>query len=150
MEKKPNGRPTKWAPEINDMIVEFFSAEPNREVERVNRKTGAAYSELVPNPLPHLSAFAREIGVSHDTLCEWAKEENREKYPGFSEAYKKAKQLQKEFLIENGLNGLYNPAFAIFTAKNITDMRDRQEHELSGKDGGPVSILGIEYSKPKP
>jgi hypothetical protein len=47
-------------------------------------------------------------------------------------AYNKAKEYQKFFLIENALAGLYNPTAFIFTAKNITDMRDQQEVKHSG------------------
>ena len=50
----------------------------------------------------------------------------------FSETMKKARELQKEFLIHNSLQGLYNSTAFIFTAKNITDMRDKQEIEHSG------------------
>ena len=123
------GRPTKYKEEYCEEIVKYFSVEPYREV--IVTTEGKNFSKedvkLVPNQLPFLSAFARHIGVTHDTLIEWTNV-----HPEFSEAYKKAKELQKEFLIENGLQGLYNPAFAIFTAKNITDMRDKQEIEHSG------------------
>ena len=76
-----------------------------------------------------LSNFAHKIGVCHDTLLEWCK-----RHPEFSEAYTCAKELQKQHLIECGLLGLFNSKFAIFTAKNITDMRDKQEieHDIKG------------------
>ena len=48
----------------------------------------------------------------------------------FSVAYSISKELQKEFLITNGLLGLYDSSFAKFTAKNITDMGDEQNLNL--------------------
>ncbi len=74
---------------------------------------------------PFLFEFAHEIGVSDRTLERWAK-----KHKEFCRAYKEAKELQKNFLIINGLLGLYKPAFAIFTAKNITDMRNEKSLNL--------------------
>ncbi len=122
-------RPTKYKLEYCEEIIGYFSAKPFDEVD-------TPYGpKKVANPMPTFHGFAQFIGVNEDTVVEWSK-----KFPEFSAAYKKAKALQKWFLIENGLNGVYNPAFAIFTAKNITDMRDKQEVEHTGKDGEPMKI----------
>jgi len=115
--KHPGGRPTKYKPEYCKKIIEFFSKQPIRFID------GKPYA----NELPFLTAFAREIDVDIDTMEEWTK-----KHVEFSGAYKRAKELQKEFLINNGLVGLYNSTFAIFTAKNITEMRDVKEHDIGG------------------
>jgi hypothetical protein len=72
--------------------------------------------------MPFLSEFAGKIGVNVAILEKWAK-----RHKEFGQAFIRAKELQKEFLITNGLLGLYNPTFSIFIAKNITDMRDRPE-----------------------
>lgn len=104
------GRPTKYEPQYPQLLLDYFHEEI---FER--------------QKLPFLSRFAREVaGVCQDTAIEWTK-----KYPEFSEAYKKAKDMQKEYLIEQGLSGKINTVFAIFTAKNITDMRDKNETELT-------------------
>ena len=116
---KKTGRPTKYKPEFPALLLDYF-----HETIYERKK------------LPFLSLFARQYaGVCEDTAIEWTKV-----HPEFSEAYKKAKDMQKEFLIEQGLEGNYNTAFAIFTAKNITDMRDKQEVEHSGKDGEPMKM----------
>lgn len=130
-EKNKGGRPTKYKPEYCQEIIDFFSTEPSREVEITNRnKKGEEWTTYkeVANPIPFLSAFARKIGVCHDTLLEWASV-----HGDFSVAYNKAKALQKEFLIQNGLKGFYPPASFIFTAKNITTMKDKNETEHSGQ-----------------
>ena len=129
------GRPTKYKPEYCQEIIEFFSIPPSREVEVVQYdKSGNDHVtyQTKANPIPFFAAFARKIGVNDDTIVEWEKV-----HPEFSAAYKKAKELQKEFLIENGLAGLYNATFAIFTAKNITDMRDVRDfnNNVILKDG---------------
>jgi len=128
--KHAGGAPSKYKDKFCDDIIDFFSADPNREIEiACTNKNGSEYTrhEQRANKFPFFSAFARKIKVSMDTLTEWKKV-----HPEFSLAYKGCKSLQKEFLIENGLNGLYATGAYCFTAKNITDMRDKQEVEHSG------------------
>lgn len=128
------GRPTKYKPEYCEAIETFFNVEPweDVEIEYTNKKGDTwTKTDRRANRIPTFHAFAASIGVNEDTVVEWAKH-----HDDFSAAYKRAKELQKWFLIENGLNNLYNATFAIFTAKNITDMRDRQE--VTGAEGGPV------------
>lgn len=120
-------RPTKYKSKYRNLLLDYFSIRPYREVnEQKVAKNGVLSVQKVrkPNKFPTFSAFASEIGVSRDSLHEWAKPENREKYEGFSDTYKQAKGLQKDIIIQNGLLGLYNSRFAIFTAKAITDMKD--------------------------
>ena len=122
-QKHPGGRPTKYKASYCQAIVEYFE----REAEKVR--------------VPFLSAWARNVaGVCEDTAIEWTK-----KHEEFSEAYKKAKDIQKEVLILGGLTGRFNPTFAIFTAKNLTDMRDK--HEIDHTSGGE-RIEGFNYVKP--
>jgi hypothetical protein len=156
MNKKHNkgGRPTKFDLKYNDELIEFFSIPPTREIEVTKTdKKGNQYStyEIVPNELPTFGAFAHKINVNLDTLNEWQKESNKEKYPRFSESYKRAKTLQKNFLIQNGLSGKFNSTFSIFVAKNITDMRDNKNLDITS-DGEPIKgiqyiVLGVVFAK---
>lgn len=105
------GRPTKYSNDIPDKMIEWFEREPKFEV---------VGDVKIPPYLPTFERFAtRVMRVSVDTLHEWTLH-----YPAFSEAYKHCKNIQKEHLIQYGLNGLYNPAFAKFVAINCTDMSD--------------------------
>lgn len=103
---------------------------------------------MIPNKMPTLFGFSRKIGVNYSTVWRWSSsgeveeiqkkidlaisrgETNVEDFTSakdlmsFCNAYKEAKELQKEFLISVGLSGAANAPFAIFTAKNVTDMRD--------------------------
>lgn len=135
-EDSGSGRPTKWYPEINAELVEFFSGERYRETEIIT--TGKndyqkVETKLIPNELPTFERFAHNHDLNGDTLVEWAKKENQDKYPGFSAAYACAKQLQRDFLMQNGMMGLYNPQFTIFVAKNVTDMKDKQETDITSQ-----------------
>ncbi len=131
VKKRGKGRPTSYREEYCELMVDFFSEDPYREVETTHHdKKGGSWttSEDKANDMPMFSKFALKIGVCHDTLCEW-----RKVHRDFSEAYKKCKGLQEYFLMINGLKGLYVPSFSIFTAKNICLWRDRQEIEHSGE-----------------
>ncbi len=132
--KSKGGRPTKYKPEYCAALIAFFSGPPNRKEvmevstnDTVNSKGGTSRFkkekyQLVPNDPPFFEDFAKSIDVSDDSIVNWAK-----KFPEFLVAYNRAKFLQKRFLIINGLAGCYPPASYIFTAKNVTDMRDKQE-----------------------
>lgn len=79
--------------------------------------------------IPFFSRFAREVTkCSEDTLINYAKEDKE-----FLVAYKQCKQIQKEILIEGGLNGMFNATAYIFTAKNITEMRDNKDDDKKKK-----------------
>ena len=139
-----NGRPTKYKPEYDTEIVEYFEEDPFREITEVveGKNWSKETIKEVSNKLPTFEAFASKIDVHVDTMIEWTKQ-----HESFSESYKKAKQLQKDFLIQNGLRGLYPAAAFCFVAKNCTDMRDKQEIEHSGT----VSIaqqIKAAYDKP--
>jgi hypothetical protein len=131
MPKHPGGRPSKYDPKYCAELVSFFSVEPYRkEVSEKSKeyfadgkvkKTSEKY-RFVPSDMPTFARFARKIGVNPDTLHEWKKN-----HPEFSEAYNDAKELQKHFLVTIGLAGAAPPASFIFVAKNVTDMRDKQE-----------------------
>jgi hypothetical protein len=133
--KHPGGRPTKYKAEHATDIIKWFSVPKHTQFmkkEITIESTGRHECEyqMVASDLPTFEGFARSIGVNGDTVVEWAKGEDENddlKYPEFSAAYKVAKDLQREFLIDNGLKGLYPPASFIFTAKNVTTMRDVQE-----------------------
>lgn len=137
VKKKKMGRPLSYKPEYCQRIVEYFDIEPYREVEtNYTYKNGdtVTKTELRANDLRFFSGFARSIGVVQPTLQSW-----RETYPDFSVAFKKAKELQEEHLITNGLQDTFAQAFAIFTAKNILGWRDKTEVEHSGN----LTLQGI-------
>jgi hypothetical protein len=113
------GRPTKWKPEFPNLILEYFETKADN------------------GELPMLSEFTRKVmGVSEQTALRWLQDDDTtlsdEEKEAFSESYKKAKEIQKEVLIRQGLKSKFNPVMAIFTAKNMTDMRDVVESKHTG------------------
>jgi hypothetical protein len=118
------GRPTSYRPEYCDEIIEYFDV-PFSEQKLVGKVTGKnnytkeEYKE-VGCPMRFLSGFARHIKVDTSTLFEWCN-----KHPEFSKAFTRAKELQAEMLHSNSLKGLYDARYAVFSAKNMTEWRDK-------------------------
>lgn len=153
------GRPSLFRKEYVDQLIEFFSVEAFRkevmsesvEYDAQGKVKKASRSmQRVPNKMPSLLGFAKSIGVDYNTVLRWTERvediekmtererelegwtlDEYENYDAFRRAYKRAKELQKEFLIEAGMSGGAPPAFAIFVAKNITDMKDKTESEVT-------------------
>lgn len=133
----PKG-PSKYDPKLCQELVDFFDVEPYEELEVKNHdKNGKEWFtyELRPNDLPHLSGFAKKIGVNTCTLSDWAN-----KYPEFSDALKRAKELNEQMLTVNALRGLYNSTFSIFTAKNKFGWRDEQHLKTEQKDEKQITV----------
>jgi hypothetical protein len=125
------GAPTLYKPEYCEQLIEWFSGEPYRVEEIPHYRNGQVSwidKKLIPNKLPTFHTFATHIGVTPQVIPDWAK-----RHEEFGRAYAYAKELQKYFLIENGLNGIYNAAAFTFVAKNITDMHDKHEIESTGE-----------------
>lgn len=134
------GRPTKYKPEYCEAIIDFFDQEPYTDVkiDHYDKKTGeiVVWTDIkrMPNKLPTLRDFAKSIKVGVRTVYEWIDEKSGSYQKEFSQTFTQAKDIRKWFLIQNGLQGLYNPLFAKFTAINITDMRDKQDIGLNASE----------------
>ncbi|MHC4241420.1 MAG: hypothetical protein ACYSU4_03385 [Planctomycetota bacterium] len=130
------------------MLIDFFDQEPYTDVEidHYDKKTGevVVWTDIrrMPNKLPTLRDFAKSIKVGVSTVYGWNDPKCGSYQKEFSDAFTHAKEIRKWFLIQNGLQGLYNPAFAKFTAINITDMRDKQDRNLGASDE-VLSLLDI-------
>jgi hypothetical protein len=149
--KRPVGRPTVYRDEFPAMMIEFFSQPPTREKVSMDAK-GNERTEILPGVFPTLARFATNIGVTKDTLHDWATAKDIEtgelKHPEFSSAYKKAKDLQEANLVEGTIGNAYNSTFAIFTAKNVLGWRDKIEQEITGKDGSPLAGIQVMFISP--
>ena len=119
--KHPEGRPTKYTPqaieEINQYLIE---ATPQ------NMK------------IPTIEGIALRLGISRDTLYEWAKV-----HPEFSDTIGRMKMMQKEALIETGIFGgkEINPTIIALLLKVNHDMIETTRTELGGVNGQPITII---------
>jgi hypothetical protein len=95
---RPEGRPTKYLPQI---ILP--------KVEEYLKSCGTEQMQL-----PTIEGLSLKLDVNDDTIVEWGK-----KYPEFSVTIKKILAKQKTQLMNDGMYGgkEVNPAMAIFLLK---------------------------------
>lgn len=114
----PGGRPTKY---------------DSRYCEEVIQAGKQGYS---------LTAFAGMIGVCRDTISEWMNV-----HPEFSASVKIHQSARTYCLESDLLTGETGPKVTsrIFALKNAApqEWRDKQEHEMTGKDGGPIETKSL-------
>ena len=114
----PAGRPSTYKPEYCDAVIEHMAE-------------GAS-----------LTSFAASVGAARSTINEWM-----EHNPEFSESVKKGKAHCAAWWERVGrtqaLDGKGNATLVIFGLKNMAaeDWREKTQHELTGTDGGPISML---------
>lgn len=162
------GRPTKFKARYIEDIKKFFNTAPMRkEVMEVvtefnkdgtQKKTAEKY-KYMPNKMPTIFGFAKKIKCDYTTVYAWAEkgeDEDIEKMLAnkdgvssdaiklasdlklFSKAYKHCRAAQQEFLMEIGLAGAAPSAAYIFTAKNVTSMRDKVESDVTVRQVKPL------------
>lgn len=126
-EKPKVGRPTKYTDEMPKKLLEFFEVPLKvTEIEEVASKGEVvSLTKQVPNTFPTFENFAVKERLSDSTLRLW-----RDTHPEFSLAYEICKKIQKNFIIQHGLIGSYNSAFAKFVAVNVTDLKDSTHQEI--------------------
>jgi len=154
------GRPSKWKDEFVEELIKYFSVEATKKSlvsssveynkDGTERKRSDKYID-VPNDMPSIVYFARHIGVDYTTVHRWLtegiwdkddggdapdSEKTPDKFTEFRKAYQEALELRKQYLIKLGMSGISPSGAYIFTAKNLTDMRDEQtvNHNLEGID----------------
>lgn len=126
------GRPSKYKRKYCKKILEYFDIPANRIVQRkIHYKNGdtKTTNTLIANDLPTIEGFCKQIGINKSTLHEWVKSESE-----FSNAYKMAKEMQKDIWLQNSLKGLYNPTFTIFAGKNIFGWKDNRDVDITSNN----------------
>ena len=110
-------------------IIEFFS--DFIMVESYN-KYG---KKQLQRRLPTFEEFALRIGVSVRTLGNW-----REKESKFADACEECLSLQKNLLIQAGLNDSFNSSFVKFTLSAVHGMREKTDVSVGGSGDKPFEV----------
>ena len=113
------GRPTEFKPSYGEEIVELMASGLS------------------------LTAAAAELGFHRQRVYEW-----EERHPEFADAVKLARGKRTLKLERDLLTASDGPTVTsrIFALKNAApdEWRDKQQHEHSGPDGGPMPVTRIE------
>jgi len=161
--RNPGGRPSKFKKKYIGELVDFFNVEPTRkELMEETTKNGGEVSRKykhVANRMPSIVKFAKHIDVDYTTVYRWAKHGDDSEVAKelgdkkgissirikelagmaeFSKAYKTCKRLQQDFLMDNGLVGASPASAYIFTAKNVSGMRDKVESDVRVTEVKPL------------
>lgn len=138
------GRPSLYEEKYCKEIIEYFSVAPYVEkiVKKITKSGDVVEIPMdVPSDFPSFAGFACRIGVHRETLLNWC-----EVVPEFFDAYKRAKDFQENWLVVNGNKGLINPAFGIFTAKNVLKWTDRPPED---KQSSSTNVITLAYAAPQ-
>ena len=124
------GRPSKYKPEYCEDIVKYFEVPPQQVIYKESYFPDGKLKSKDPITLacqlPTLQGYANSIKVHVDTMIEWCKEHKE-----FSEAYARAKQLQEQIWLINGMSGLYNSQFAQFFGTNCLGYKTKVEQDIN-------------------
>jgi hypothetical protein len=117
----PGGRPTDYTPQVIEELNQYLI-----EATPLNMK------------IPTVEGIALRLGVSRDTLYEWAKIHKE-----FSDTLGKLKMMQKEALIETGIFGgkEINQTIVALLLKVNHDMVEKTAVDVTS-GGKPIPILG--------
>ena len=115
------GRPTKYKPEFCQEADEYLKTVGKEQMH-----------------LPKIESFAIRLGVSKDSLYEWAK-----LYPEFSDSLKKILLAQAQQLIDDGIYGgkEVNATIVKLLLQNNHGMRERTDLTTDDKEIKGVVIL---------
>jgi hypothetical protein len=128
LQKRPPWRPTKYLPEIIFPKIEEYISSCGRE----------------QTELPTIEGLADHLGVTSETIREWAN-----KYPDFSSTIKKITDKQKIQLMNDGMYGgkEVNAAMAIFLLKCNHHMNDGSNQTVNLYGDKVIAIMGGESWK---
>lgn len=120
------GRPSKYRPEFIQKMYEYFFGKSfyTDKIESVWKFWDKTKER--PVDFPTMEWFAATIWVLDKTMADRAKS-----HVDFSDMYDRCKARQKEILIVNTMNWLYQSNFSIFLATNLfKELKDRKTVEI--------------------
>lgn len=103
------GRPTEYNEDIISKSMEYIEScvDEIDEFHKTRGEKSDSYDRLVEVKLPTIEGLAVYLKVARSTVYKWAEEK-----PEFSDILEQLQSIQAERLINNGLNGNYNPIIA--------------------------------------
>ena len=147
---RPPGSGSTYRPEFCRALIDYFEClaqAPERELAPTTTTIGSdkgvsqkAEVRRICAELPTIEGFAVSVGIPSSTIRAWAAPDGPGG-PEFRAAYARARDIQRQVLVDRGLTRQYDPTAFMFVAKNITDMRDVRQLEGTGDGGSPIRIM---------
>jgi hypothetical protein len=125
------GRPSEYTPEVCKELLQYVQ----KHIDFVKSKPIDELKKYVVD-FPSVEQFNIAHGWDVDVQTQW-----KELYPDYLRAYKKAMDMIKQYFVLAGTSGIYHPIFCMFTAKNMTDMRDNVDVTSKGLSIAPNFAL---------
>jgi hypothetical protein len=95
--------------------------------------------------VPTIEGFSLFTEITRVTFYEWANPKSDQYHEDFSYIFDNLKTLQADILLQGGVKGIYNATITkLMLSKH--DYIDTNKQELTGKDGGPLEIQGVEIA----
>lgn len=139
MSKNKVGRPTSYDfPKLHKIVEQYIAdcVDEEDEFHKTRGEKSDSYDRIIRVRIPTIEGLCLKLDISKDTLYEWIKI-----HPEFSDDIDKVQKLQAERLIQNGLNGNYNPTIAkVLLTKH--GYREGMDSTTNGKDL-PTPILDL-------
>ena len=118
---KKGGRPVKYdnkyIENLADEVLEWFNADEDNVF---------------------LDDFMVEKGLPGQYVSRFAKKNDY-----FCESLKICKTIQKQRLLHKGLDGEWDKTLTLFTLKNVSEMRDKQEHKVEQDGNITINVEGV-------
>jgi len=96
--------------------------------------------EQCGDAVPQIAGLAMELGISRDTVYEWAADPEKSE---FSDIVASCMSAQERTLVNGSLKGDLNPTISkLLLCKH--GHSERVQNELTGADGGAIEIAAIE------
>lgn len=136
-DKKTAGRKTTYNPKYIKMVDKYLEANQDEIQERVKQanteKGYEMYEEKLIVRLPTIGGFSLFIDVPERTVYEW-----KDIYPEFSQSLSKILKEQEARLLNNGLQGTYNPTIAKLVLSANHGYKEKTESEIKVKSLGAL------------
>lgn len=136
------GRPTKYNAKRIHQVDEYLALCVDEEFDwvKTDGQTSTTKEHRIRVNLPTVEGLSTFIGVSVDTLNEWAKV-----YPEFSASLRKVVKAQKEVVTKKALSGDYNPLIAKLILSANHGMREKSDVTTDGQ-ALQVNIINYDAS----
>ena len=137
MEKKKRGRPSKYKPEYNQVVIDYVDScvDNITEFHKTRGENSNSYERVVDANIPIIAELCNILFVNKSTLYEW-----KEKHKDFSDSLDYLVRKQEAMLLKGGIEHKYNPTIAKLILSSNHGYKEKSDVTSGDK---PIPILGV-------